>query len=212
MKKVIILNVIILSIHSCYSYTQNLTKDYTLTNKDFNWTLAYEGGSANNRFIEVDNGQILTAEFSFDLNKTINPICIDSYGKIINSTQIEMKKEYLSILDYASIVDEENGIKNYRKCIIPIRDSTALRSAVLEYYKSAPRGADVWSSLYVTNHTGKTIKLEFSHNPATDGYISVHDIVQYNASSFVVLFWYYKRFGDSNVQIGFLDLKKYLEE
>lgn len=175
------------------------------------WNLPFEGGSGVMRYIEVRNEKIYTAEFTDTSNQLINFLEINEIGNVVPIESFDFKKPRRFIY-YAECLTPQNGWQKSTKYAIPLKDSSQIKSGVFEYFQTSPRGADVWSSLYVTNHTGKTIKLEFSHNPATDGYISVHDIVQYNATSFVVLFWYYKRFGDSNVQIGFLDLKKYLED
>jgi hypothetical protein len=195
-------------------YAQNKSNDTLIILckiEDLKWNLFFDGGSGVMRYIDVRNNKIYTAEFTDTSNQLVNFLEINENGNQVTIESFDFKKPRRFIY-YAQCLTPQNGWQKSTKYAIPLKDSSQIKSGIFEYFQTAPRGADVWSSLYVTNHNGKTVKLEFSHNPATDGYISVHDIVQFNATSFVILYWYYKRFGDSNVQIGFLDLKKYLEK
>ena len=210
MKNILILIICLVCI-GCYGQNgsnENLIISYKT--EDLKWNLLFEGGSGVMRYIDVRNNKIYTAEFTDTSNNLVNFLEINEKGSQVPIEGFDFRKPR-RFVHYAQCLTPQNGWQKSTKYAIPLTDSSQIKTGIFEYYQSSPRGADVWSSLYVTDHNGKTVKLEFSHNPATNGYISVHDIVQFDATSFVVLYWYYKRFGDSNVQIGFLDLKKYLK-
>lgn len=212
MKIQLILLNLILSLQACSAHAKNDSLLF-ITLKEFKWTLGFEGGgSSSNLSLNIDKGKILVSIVDLYSDKIIEVIEIDSVGNKNKYISNNLKKTNRYLNGYVHCYEERVGQKSFSKCSIPLKDSSIIKSSLLEYFQPSPRGADVWSSLYLTNHKGKTVKLEFSHNPATDGYISIHDIVQFNSTSFVLTYWYYKRFGDSNVQIGFLDLKKYLED
>lgn len=202
---------------------QNIQLNDTVKLSDFRWVKSFEGGgSVSNVVISVESKTVNIVNFEKRLGDIINMISCDLNGDTIrynikDSTKFkDRNKNNSRITNYVkSKRSEENFSNTYHQILalkIPLSDTSLIQKLDLKYTLECPRGCDDKSSLtaYISD---KTLELKFTRN-MTIGSMYIHDIVQYDATSFVISFWYYKRGGGewiSDVRVGLLDLKQYLK-
>lgn len=214
MRKVLILLLLITA--SCDSKSQKVsTSEDTVKLIDFRWLNIFEGGSdVSNIKIYCKNKTILVNEYDRSINRIVNKYEYDSNGnRTISSKEINKRGFYISgyLQSEDTVIQYPNTYHQISTYHIPLTDTTKIKKLDLNYTRECPRGCDGKSSLIVY-FGDKTLELKFTRN-MTIGSMYIHDIVQFDATSFVISFWYYKRGGGewiSDVRVGLLDLKQYL--
>lgn len=215
MRKIFILFIVF--IVSCDGKSQSKSYlDNTVKLSDFKWIIAFEGGSdVSNIEINCIDKTILIKEYDRRVNKILNKYEIDSVGfKIITTKDFTKSGFNISyyLLSEDTVIQYPNTYHQISTYQIPLTDSTKIKKLDLKYILECPRGCDLKSSI-IAYFDDKTLELKFTRN-MTIGSMHIHDIVQYDATSFVISFWYYKRGGGewiSDVRVGLLDLKQYLD-
>lgn len=201
---------------------QNIQLNDTVKLSDFRWVKSFEGGgSVSNVVISVESKTVNIVNFEKRLGDIINIISCDLNGDTIqynikDSTKfMDRNKNNSRVTNYVkserSVIEYSNTYHQINTCQIPLTDSTKIKKLDLKYILECPRGCDLKSSI-IAYFDDKTLELKFTRN-MTIGSMYIHDIVQYDATSFVISFWYYKRGGGewiSDVRVGLLDLKQYL--
>ena len=205
------------TLESCNAKSKiNTEVSDTVKLKDFLWYCVFEGGnSSSNVEIICINKVLLLKEYDFRLgNEPVNRFEIDSLGnKIVTTKNFDINGLYASsyLKSEDTVIQYPTTYHQIRTYHIPLTDSTIIKKMDLKYTRECPRGCDSKSSI-IAYFDDKTLELKFTRN-MTIGSMHIHDIVQYDATSFVISFWYYKRGGGewiSDVRVGLLDLKQYL--
>lgn len=224
MKLSIILIIFIIALNS--SNAQDKTKNEfceTVKYEDFSWIKIFENGSdVSCVIIDIKGDSIIIFNFDkwnydrkIDITFNKNGETIDTrvYENEVLDKNIRGKSSVSSYLQSErSVIEYPNTYHQINTCQIPLKDSTKIKKLDLKYILECPRGCDLKSSI-IAYFDDKTLELKFTRN-MTIGSMHIHDIVQYDATSFVISFWYYKRGGGewiSDVRVGLLDLKQYLD-
>jgi hypothetical protein len=195
---------------------QNSGFNDTVKLSNFSWLKTFEGGGGmSNVKIFCTNKMVLINEYDRIVNRIINKYESDSIGNIvISSKEIAKRGFYISgyLQSKDTVIQYPRTYHQISTYHIPLTDTTKIKKLDLKYTRECPRGCDSKSSL-TAYFSDKTLELKFTRN-MTIGSMYIHDIVQYDATSFVISFWYYKRGGGewiSDVRVGLLDLKQYLK-